>query len=102
MRHVIAFDISMGKSYLVIYNAEKQCIFEKEIKHSKLEFEKLQNKIQELNNQTGKLPEIVFEATGIYFRQLERFMQDNQYTYCLLNPMEAKLQCDSLWIHKTD
>ncbi len=66
------------------------------------EFEKLQNKIQELNNQTGKLPEIVFEATGIYFRQLERFMQDNQYTYCLLNPMEAKLQCDSLWIHKTD
>ncbi|WP_309260302.1 IS110 family transposase [Bacillus cereus] len=102
MRHVIAFDISMGKSYMVIYNAEKQCIFEKEIKHSKLEFEKLQNKIQELTNQTGKLPEIVFEATGIYSRQLERFMQDNQYTYCLLNPLEAKLQCDSLRIHKTD
>ncbi|PEV85052.1 IS110 family transposase, partial [Bacillus thuringiensis] len=33
---------------------------------------------------------------------LERFMQDNQYTYCLLNPLEAKLQCDSLRIHKTD
>ncbi|MET3297770.1 hypothetical protein A6283_26275 [Bacillus wiedmannii] len=32
MRHVIAFDISMGKSYMVIYNAQKQCIFEKEIK----------------------------------------------------------------------
>lgn len=29
-------------------------------------------------------------------------MQDNQYTYCLLNPLEAKLQCDSLRIHKTD
>ncbi|KAF6690371.1 hypothetical protein COD82_29160 [Bacillus cereus] len=55
MRHVIAFDISMGKSYMVIYNAQKQCIFEKEIKHSKLEFEKLQNKIQELTNQTGYL-----------------------------------------------
>lgn len=102
MRHVIAFDISMGKSYMVIYNAQKQCIFEKEIKHSKLEFEKLQNKIQELTNQTGKLPEIVFEAIEIYSRQLERFMQDNQYTYCLLNPLEAKLQCDSLRIHKTE
>lgn len=44
----------------------------------------------------------MFEATGIYSRQLERFMQDNQYTYCLLNPLEAKLQCESLRIHKTD
>ncbi|MFJ8415659.1 IS110 family transposase [Bacillus paramycoides] len=102
MRHVIAFDISMGKSYMFIYNAQKQCIFEKEIKHSKSEFEELQKKIHELTNETGKSPEIVFEATGIYSRQLERFMQDNQYTYCLLNPLEAKLQCDSLRIHKTD
>ncbi|HEK9104137.1 TPA: transposase, partial [Bacillus pseudomycoides] len=101
MRHVIAFDISMGKSYMVIYNAQKQCIFEKEIKHSKPEFKELQKKIHELTNETGKLPEIVFEATGIYSRQLERFMQDNQYVYCLLNPLEAKLQCDSLRIHKT-
>ncbi|WIY58815.1 IS110 family transposase [Bacillus arachidis] len=101
MRHVIAFDISMGKSYMVIYNAQKQCIFEKEIKHSKSEFEELQKKIHELTNETGKSPGIVFEATGIYSRQLERFMQDNQYTYCLLNPLEAKLQCDSLRIHKT-
>lgn len=102
MKHVIAFDISMGKSYMVIYNAQKQCVFESEIKHSKPEFKKLQEKIHELTDKTGELPEIVFEATGIYSRQLERFMQDNQYTYCLLNPLEAKLQCDSLRIHKTD
>ncbi|EJR71820.1 hypothetical protein IK7_06144 [Bacillus cereus VD156] len=102
MRHVIAFDISMGKSYMVIYNAQKQCIFEKEIQHLKPDFKELQKKIYELTEKTGKLPEIVFEATGIYSRQLERFMQDNQYTYCLLNPLEAKLQCDSLRIHKTD
>ncbi|MDY0855587.1 IS110 family transposase [Bacillus thuringiensis] len=102
MKHVIAFDVSMGKSYMVIYNAQKQCVFESEIKHSKPEFEKLQEKIYELTDKTGEFPEIVFESTGIYSRQLERFMQDNQYTYCLLNPLEAKLQCDSLRIHKTD
>ncbi|PEQ63653.1 IS110 family transposase [Bacillus cereus] len=102
MKHVIAFDVSMGKSYMVIYNAQKQCVFESEIKHSKPEFEKLQEKIHELADNTGELPEIMFESTGIYSRQLERFMQDNQYTYCLLNPLEAKLQCDSLRIHKTD
>lgn len=102
MKHVIAFDVSMGKSYMVIYNAQKQCVFESEIKHSKPDFEKLQEKIHKLTDETGESPEIVFEATGIYSRQLERFMQDNQYTYCLLNPLEAKLQCDSLRIHKTD
>lgn len=48
MRHVIAFDISMGKSYMVIYNAQKQCIFEKEIKHSKSEFEELQKRYMSL------------------------------------------------------
>ncbi|CCW04766.1 Mobile element protein [Bacillus sp. GeD10] len=96
MKHVIAFDISMGKSYMVIYNAQKQCVFESEIKHYKPEFEKLQEKIHELTDKTGELPEIVFESTGIYSRQLERFMQDNQYTYCLLNPLETKLQCDSI------
>lgn len=102
MKHVIAFDVSMDKSYMVIYNAQKQCVFESEIKHFKPDFEKLQEKIHKLTDETGESPEIVFEATGIYSRQLERFMQDNQYTYCLLNPLEAKLQCDSLRIHKTD
>ncbi|MGG1340309.1 IS110 family transposase [Bacillus toyonensis] len=102
MKHVIAFDVSMGKSYMVIYNAQKQCVFESEIKHSKPDFKKLQEKIHKLTGETGESPEIVFEATGIYSRQLERFMQNNQYTYCLLNPLEAKIQCDSLRIHKTD
>ncbi|PFD95459.1 IS110 family transposase, partial [Bacillus cereus] len=82
--------------------AQKQCVFESEIKHSKPDFKKLQEKIHKLTDETGESPEIVFEATGIYSRQLERFMQNNQYTYCLLNPLEAKIQCDSLRIHKTD
>ncbi|HDR7483670.1 TPA: transposase, partial [Bacillus toyonensis] len=102
MKHVIAFDVSMGKSYMVIYNAQKQCVFESAIKHSKPDFKKLQEKIHKLTDETGESPKIVFEATGIYSRQLERFMQNNQYTYCLLNPLEAKIQCDSLRIHKTD
>ncbi|EJP84206.1 IS110 family transposase [Bacillus cereus] len=102
MKHVIAFDVSMGKSYMVIYNAQKQCVFESEIKHSKPDFKKIQEQIHKLTDETGESPEIVFEATGIYSRQLERFMQNNQYTYCLLNPLEAKIQCDSLRIHKTD
>ncbi|WNS78608.1 IS110 family transposase [Domibacillus sp. DTU_2020_1001157_1_SI_ALB_TIR_016] len=102
MKHVIAFDVSMGKSYMVIYNELKHCMFEGEINHFRTEFEELKKKIDELTEGYGEQPEIVFEATGVYSRPLERFMNENYYTYCLLNPLEAKLQCDSLRIHKTD
>lgn len=76
MSYVIAFDISMGKSYMVIYNSYKKCVFEGEIRHFKPDFEKLRERIQYITNETGKSPQIVFEATGVYSRQLERFMQD--------------------------
>jgi transposase len=102
MKHVIAFDVSMGKSYMVIYNALKKCIFEGEIKHSRPDLEELKEKIKELKEGYGEQPHLVFESTGVYSRPLERFMTENGYSYCLLNPLEAKLQCDSLRIHKTD
>ncbi|MFP3668377.1 IS110 family transposase [Priestia sp. SIMBA_032] len=102
MKHAIAFDVSMSKSYVVIYNGLKKCIFEGEIKHTKPEFEKLRERINELIEGYGEQPNIVFESTGVYSRQLERFMQENNYSYCVLNPLEAKKQCDSLRINKTD
>ncbi|KAF0815498.1 IS110 family transposase [Cytobacillus sp. FSL R5-0377] len=102
MKHVIAFDVSMGKSYMVIYNTLKKCIYEGEIKHSRPEFENLKKRIDRLTEGYGEQPHIVFESTGVYSRQLERFMNVNGFSYCSLNPLEAKLQCDSLRIHKTD
>jgi transposase len=102
MKHVIAFDVSMGKSYMVIYNGLKKCIYEGEMKHTKPDFEKLKEQINDLTEGYGEQPNIVFESTGVYSRQLERFMQENRYLYCLLNPLEAKKQCDSLRINKTD
>ena len=41
IKHVVAFDVSMGKSMVVIYNQQIKCILEKEIKHSRLSFEYL-------------------------------------------------------------
>ncbi|WP_060206974.1 IS110 family transposase [Sporosarcina koreensis] len=102
MKHVIAFDISMGKSYMVVYNALKKCELEKEIEHTRPEFAALKLLIGDIIDGYGEQPHIVFEATGVYSRPLERFMQENGYRYCLLNPLEAKLQCDTLRIHKTD
>ena len=102
MKHVIAFDVSMGKSHMVVYNALKKCELEKVIEHTRPEFAELKLLIDNLIDGYGEQPHIVFEATGVYSKALERFMRDNDYRYCRLNPLEAKLQSDALRIHKTD
>ena len=47
-------------------------------------------------------PEIIFEATGIYSRRLQAFLEENSYDYTCLNPLEAKKQLDGLRVRKTD
>nr|WP_144509105.1 IS110 family transposase [Bacillus mycoides] len=102
MQHVVAFDVSMGKSIMVIYNRYRQCEVEKEINHNRPSFEQLHETLQELMRRSGEKPEIVFEATGVYSKPLERFFQDNNYTYCRINPLEANLQTASMRRQKTD
>ncbi|WP_438832733.1 IS110 family transposase [Streptococcus pluranimalium] len=51
---------------------------------------------------TVHTPEIVFEATGVYSRRLQAFLEENGYAYTRLNPLEAKKQLDSLRVRKTD
>lgn len=47
-------------------------------------------------------PEIIFEATGVYYRRLQTFLEENSYDYTRLNPLEAKKQLDGLRVRKTD
>lgn len=104
MNHVIAFDVSMGKSTLVIYDTHQRCIFEGELEHTVLGFTSLKDRIEEVRTHTGNMPEIVFEATGVYSQGLERFLQKEHYPYTRLNPLHAKLQMatGSMRRHKTD
>ncbi|MFB8491308.1 IS110 family transposase [Enterococcus durans] len=87
MMYVLALDVSMGKSYVVIYH-ENTCLFEQEILHDKTHFNALLQEIYALPER----PQIVFEATGVYSRVIETFCQKNHFAYCLLNPLEAKRQ----------
>ena len=102
MPHVLAFDVSMGKSYFAIYASPKSCLSEGEIRHQRLDFDKLYETIAHLIKEDGSYPEIVFEATGVYSAQLERFMNDHGFPYTLLSPLESKLQMAGMRIHKTD
>lgn len=99
MTYVLALDVSMGKSYAVLYQAEV-CIWEGVILHTKSGFDELLSEICSLPH----LPDIVFESTGIYSRPVETFCQKNQFTYTLLNPLQAKKQLEegTLRSWKTD
>lgn len=98
MAYVIALDVSMGKSYKVLYK-EELCLSQGEITHTRSGFDYLLQEIQQL----PETPSIVFESTGVYSRVIETFCQNNHLPYCLLNPLEAKKQLDSgLRVLKTD
>ena len=60
-------------------------------------FRKLEEALQSFNN-----PEVVFEATGVYSRRLQRFLDDLGQDYTCLNPLVAKKQLDGLRPYKTD
>lgn len=99
MATVIALDVSKGKSYYVVYQ-ESHCLSEGEISHTQDGFQTL----RELIHQLEELPEIIFEATGVYSRPVATFCQRNQLTYYELNPLQAKgqLEKETLRSWKTD
>lgn len=102
MGNVVAFDVSMGKSTLVVYDRFQRCQYEGEIKHTYSQFHELAEKLERLTKENGQQPEIIFEATGVYSQALEKFLQDQQYEYYRMNPLEAKLQTASMRRQKTD
>ncbi|MCC9079221.1 IS110 family transposase [Enterococcus faecium] len=99
MPYILALDVSMGHSYSVLYK-DDTCLFEDEIEHTQRGFHALLEEIQHLPER----PLIVFEATGIYSRPVEKFFQDHHFSYCLLNPLEAKKQMEESTLRswKTD
>lgn len=89
MSFTLAFDVSKGESYHVLYQ-DSLCLSEGTISHNHCGFQQVLEKLDHL----PVCPEIVFEATGVYSRPLEKFCQDNQLSYCLLNPLESKKQLE--------
>lgn len=96
MAYVLVLDVSMGK---VTKCLDDLCLFEGEILHTKSGFSTLLQEILAL----PETPSIVFESTGVYSKVIETFFQNNHFSYCLLNPLEAKKQLDrGLRVLKTD
>ena len=102
MKHVIGLDVSKGKSSIVIYDQYGQCEYEGELNHTRIDFERLHVRIEELTKVDGQAPHIVFEATGVYSKSVETFFKNHGYTYSRMNPLQANLQMAKMRRHKTD
>nr|WP_237334230.1 IS110 family transposase [Streptococcus marmotae] len=96
MRTVFGIDVSKTSSEVaILVNGEK--VHGYTMPNDAIGFTRLLDDLK-----TVHTPEIVFEATGVYSRRLQAFLEDNGYAYTRLNPLEAKKQLDSLRVRKTD
>ncbi|MGT2833087.1 IS110 family transposase [Streptococcus halotolerans] len=96
MRTVFGIDVSKTSSEVaILVNGEK--VHGYTMPNDSIGFNQLLGDLKTVPN-----PEIVFEATGVYSRRLQAFLEENGYAYTRLNPLEAKKQLDSLRVRKTD
>ncbi|MGV3251404.1 IS110 family transposase [Streptococcus suis] len=96
MRAVFGIDVSKVNSEVaILVNGEK--VHGYTMPNDAIGFTWLLGDLKTVHN-----PEIIFEATGVYSRRLQAFLEDNGYAYTRLNPLEAKKQLDSLRVRKTD
>lgn len=96
MRTVFGIDVSKASSEVaIVINGEK--IHGYTMPNDAIGFTRLLDDLK-----TVQKPEIIFEATGVYSRRLQAFLEENGYAYTQLNPLEDKKQLDSLRVRKTD
>ncbi|MGT2786989.1 IS110 family transposase, partial [Streptococcus loxodontisalivarius] len=96
MRAVFGIDVSKASSEVaILVNGEK--VHGYTMPNDAIGLGRLLDDLKTVYN-----PEIVFEATGVYSRRLQAFLENNGYAYTRLNPLEAKKQLDSLRVRKTD
>lgn len=85
MRTVIGIDVSKNKANIAVA-VDSEVIEESVISLDILGF----NELKHVVLQFSSTPEIVFEATGVYSRRLEYFLQQEHLNYHILNPLVAK------------
>ena len=96
MRAVFGIDGSKTSSEVaILVNGEK--VHGYTILNDTIGFNRLLGDLKTVHN-----PEIIFEATGVYSRRLQAFLEEYSYAYTRLNPLEAKKQLNSLRVRKTD
>ena len=75
---IISIDVSNGTSHFQAFlNADKKVGKVHKIKHDVEGFKFLLNKINELKEQEQQEVSVVYEATGVYTKTVQRFLEKN-------------------------
>lgn len=103
-RPCIALDVSKWSShYQGWINEDKKCGNPKKIEHNKEGFQEIIAKAKELEGITNEKLIVVFEATGVYHRALQCFLNENNMDYIIISPLaNAKVRKSNIRSTKTD
>lgn len=98
----IALDVSKGKSYFQGFiRIDKPFSKAKQIEHTKTGFDFMMVTAENLKKE-GDVT-FIFESTGIYHKGLQKYLDDHEEKYIILNPLEAaKIRKSQLRSTKTD
>ncbi len=88
MRTIIGLDVSKATATLSVAT-EGKTIYDSTITLDAIGFNTLKAMVASYDR-----PEVVFEATGVYSRRLEKFLLDKGILYHILNPLVAKKRLD--------
>ena len=104
-RACIALDVSKGNSHVqAFYSAGLKATEVIVIQHDKNGFEKLNELIKKIEQETGDKPAIVFESTGSYSKTLENYLSSIHKKYYLVPPLLSakvrKSDCGLRMLHK--
>jgi transposase len=100
----IAIDVSKDKSYIQGFRTLNEPISKAvEIEHTREGFGKILELTTQLSGKEEVKPEVIFEATGIYHRGLQSYLEQNGFEYYIVNPLQsAKCRKQDLRTKKTD
>lgn len=103
-RPCVALDVSKGSShYQGWINEDKKLGTPKKIEHNQEGFQEILAKAKELEGITNEKPIVVFEATGVYHRTLQHFLEENGMDYIIVSPLaSAKVRKSNIRSTKTD
>ncbi|WP_311317805.1 IS110 family transposase, partial [Lactobacillus delbrueckii] len=97
LKTVFGIDVSSRKSNVcIMVNGQK--VNDYPISNDMVGFNQLLGDLKQVTN-----PQIIFEATGVYSRRLQAFLDMHELRYVMMNPLEAKRKTkDDLHQNKTD
>ncbi|ADQ60302.1 Transposase [Lactobacillus delbrueckii subsp. bulgaricus ND02] len=97
LKTVFGIDVSSRKSNVcIMFNGQK--VNDYAISNDMVGFNQLLGDLKQVTK-----PQIIFEATGVYSRRLQAFLDMHELRYVMMNPLEAKRKTkDDLHQNKTD